>query len=49
MCEYGVNIYLSTYIYYAMLGYVWLPGIYGGAFWEGVDNWGETSKENKMH
>jgi len=51
MCEYGVYIYLSVYIYYkyAMLGYMWLPGTYGGDFWEGVDNWGETSKESKMH
>ena len=51
MCEYGVYIYLSVYIYYkyGMLGYMWLPGTYGGDFWEGVDNWGETSKENKMH
>lgn len=42
MCEYGMYIYLSVYIYYKY-------AMYGGNFWEGVDNWGETSKENKMH
>ena len=50
MCEYGVYIYLSVYIYYkyAMLGYMITRHVWWG-FREGVDNWGETSKENKMH